>query len=381
MAPPPLIKGYLPVRLKLPSVIEEGETEETIFYVKEHRIPSHTSQSQATEDGPSNALKSKQHKTKSDTLFVVNAPVVPSVRTSILLKSILGRYGDVKRVTVVPRPKSGGHKAKEDPVVDHDLIVSWTDQCRPPSFLHQQRLACIEGKFAHVVFASHQEMKRTLQALSRVMAEEPVSETVDDLPGLSLDMLEIRTLADDDQVGQDDHDSDSDSVEDTRRKQQKRRRLDTSAVLRVADRYRQSCMALSTSTGRAKLMDECNRVMQDYEDAEERDRLAREAAANQPDDDGFVTVSYSSSQVGSKRDLEEIAGTKGKGVLAGRGRKGHKQRNRKKKQASGASELADFYRFQTKVHRKKSLQELRQRFEEDLARVQKMKEERQYRPF
>jgi hypothetical protein len=36
------------------------------------------------------------------TLFVSNAPVVPSVRTKLLLKSIFGRYGELDRVTVIP---------------------------------------------------------------------------------------------------------------------------------------------------------------------------------------------------------------------------------------------------------------------------------------
>jgi len=129
---------------------------------------------------------------------------------------------------------------------------------------------------------------------------------------------------------------------------------------------------------REKLLAECNRVMQDYEDAEEAQRREREAAANQPDGDGFVTVTSNSVGLeGGKRELEkdQIAGADGKR------RRNAQKRNRNKKESIGASELQDFYRFQRKETRKRTLQDLRQQFEEDLKRVQKMKEERQYKPF
>ena len=47
----------------------------------------------------------------------------------------------------------------------------------------------------------------------------------------------------------------------------------------------------------------------------------------------------------------------------------------------GSAELKDFYRFQTKESRKRGILELRKRFEEDLVRVKKLKEEKAYRPF
>ena len=54
---------------------------------------------------------------------------------------------------------------------------------------------------------------------------------------------------------------------------------------------------------------------------------------------------------------------------------------KKKKESTGASELQDFYRFQRKETRKRNVQDLREKFEEDLKKVKKMKEERQYKPF
>ena len=52
-----------------------------------------------------------------------------------------------------------------------------------------------------------------------------------------------------------------------------------------------------------------------------------------------------------------------------------------KKKFSGADELHDFYRFQRRDNRKRNLEDLRKQFEEDLRRVKRMKQEKQYRPF
>ena len=142
-------------------------------------------------------------------------------------------------------------------------------------------------------------------------------------------------------------------------------------ILKVAQRYRASLNAISD---RKALLDECNTVMQNYEDAEEAQRLEREGAANQPDDDGFVTVSYSNA-VGSQVELEESAA----GATPSR-RKGNK-RSRKKKEGVGSKELEDFYRFQRRENKKRTLEDLRAQFEEDLRRVKRMKEDRHYKPF
>ena len=357
-SPAPLIKGYLPVRVKIPS--SASERDETFFFVKEHR-DGNTSKVNETKDTGNNKKK------KGATLFVVNAPTVPLVRTRLLLKSLLGRFGEVSRVTVVPNPRHAQQEADEL----HQQSTLWTTKFGLPSFLPP---AYSEGKFAHVVFASPKEMRRALRALTEIMSS-PSSSSSDGntLPGLTLDRVEIQTLADesDRQLREErtmakadedttwNVDDDNDALPDSSNPQ--------SAVVRLAERYQASLYS------RDSLLEECNNVMEQFETAEEEDRLAREAAANQPDDDGFVTVTYS-SQVGSKRELEESNNGQGR-------KKGQKRSRSKKKGYSGASELQDFYRFQTKEKRKKSLQELRRRFEDDLAKVKKMKEEKQYRPF
>ena len=137
-------------------------------------------------------------------------------------------------------------------------------------------------------------------------------------------------------------------------------------ILAVAAQYRASMNALPRSV----LLEECNTVMEAFEHAEEESRRAQESAKAQPDDDGFITVTYTAA-VGSKTELEDTSALR---------RKGNK-RNRKKKQTTGADELTDFYRFQRRDNRKRSLEDLRKQFEEDLKKVKKMKEDRQYRPF
>jgi ribosomal RNA-processing protein 7 len=318
----PLIKGYLPIRLTFPTDDPENP-DETFFYIKEH------------------------FGADKNTLFVANAPFYPGILTRILLRSVLGRYGEIERITVVGNPR----KDKDT----QETLLSWTTNKNLYPTFHGPDVC--EGKFAHAVFSSQKEMKKVIQSLHEIMGDKE-----DDYPypGVSMEKLEIQTLQDETLRklhGEDDDDDDD-----------KPHKEPLTGILAVADRYRTSLEAIS----REAILEECNTVMLEYEEAEEADRVSRSDANNAPDDDGFVTVNYS-AQVGSKRELEE-------GVTTTNRRKGSK-RSRTKKDVTGASELDDFYRFQQKDTRRRSVQELRKRFEEDLAKVKKMKEDRQYRPF
>jgi ribosomal RNA-processing protein 7 len=310
----PLIKGYLPVRLTLPS--SEESPDDTFFYVKEHFAA------------------------EKNTLFVANAPVVTGIRTRILLRSLLGRYGDVERVIVVANPRMSKEVSES---------MAWTT-ITAPSFFGPNHS---EGRFAHVVFISSKEMKKAMKGLEKVMSSKK------DFPGLSLEKLEIQTLQDE-TVRKESGDDENDNGELTE---------PLTGILAVADRYRKA----HNNINRHILLEECNAVMQQYEDAEDEDRIARETAKRVPDEDGFTKVTYSTTKIGSKRELEV-------GVTTTNNRRGSK-RSRTKKEGNGASSQADFYRFQTKEVRKNTLQNLRVKFEEDLAKVKKMKEEREYRPF
>lgn len=310
----PLIKGYLPVRVAFPS------DEETFIFVKEH----HT--------GP--------------TLFVCNVPIVPDVRSQLLLKSLFGRYGEVTRVTVIENPRKHSNGETED-----HLFHSWTDSFQGPSFLPP---VLSNGKFAHVVFETEKHMKRTLKALTKLMSKQKQISDSGQLPRVTIDAIELQTLADESDRQYREEVGDEEVEADDQREQK-------SCVLALADRYRTSCSVLS----RGSLLEECNRVMEEFEQAEEADRRKRESASEEPDEEGFITV-QSTSAVGIVVDMDEKPEE--------RRRKGQK-RNRKKKTGTGKNELQDFYRFQTKDNRKRNLQDLRRLFEEDLARVKKIKED------
>jgi ribosomal RNA-processing protein 7 len=141
-------------------------------------------------------------------------------------------------------------------------------------------------------------------------------------------------------------------------------------IFAIAERYHSSANRMS----RAELLEECNAVIQAYEDSEEEKKRAQEVARLEADEDGFVTVSYSAA-VGSKNELDESMDP-----TSHSRRKGNK-RSRGNKKVSGSEELTDFYRFQRRDNRKRSLEDLRTQFKEDLKRVKRMKEDRQYRPF
>ncbi len=364
-AAPPLIKGYLPVRLQLPA--KEG-TENTFFFVREH-------QGKTTESGDK----------KGTTLFVANAPIVPGVSTKLLLKSIFGRFADVTRVTAVQNPRQAASAFEEGTTTTTTTTTSsalaWTDKHAlfQPTFL-PPILSETEGKFAHVVFASAKEMKKAKKGLEDVMSGKSKrkgknNDTQQNF-ALLLDKLELQTLSDESMrqreeaikaLNDDSDDDDSDS--DAGHNEDDEITGKHAQILRVAKRYRET-----SSFSRSQLMEECNAVMQGYENAEEAKRRAKEEAMAQPDEDGFVTVSYSNA-VGSKVDFEEslTATTPSR-------RKGNK-RFRKKKDPVGSGELKDFYRFQRANNRKRTMEELRKKFEEDVRKVKRLKEEKEYRPF
>jgi len=267
-------------------------------------------------------------------------------------------------VTVIQNPRGG------DSLSIDDAPRHWTTKFREPSFLPP---SYSEGKFAHVVFETPKSMKKALRALQDVM--KPTKDQR--RPGLTLERIEIQTLSDEtsriyreerrkelkSKEEEDDDDFNEGNDDDAIAAEK------LTGVAAVAARYRASC----AETTREKLLEECNTVMKAYEEAEETKRRAQEAARSQPDEDGFVTVSYSGA-VGSQVDLEEKKhGNPGR-------RKGN-MRSRKKKDSTGSKELQDFYRFQRRENKKRTLEDLRTQFEEDLKRVKRMKEERSYRPF
>jgi ribosomal RNA-processing protein 7 len=340
------IKGYLPVRLALPPSVDGTDSDEAFFFVREHHAGRKEQQDNHTNKA-------------NTTLFVANAPIVPGISTKVLLRSLLGRFGDITRVTVVDNPRQAAQAQR------NQIIGAWT-KLPHPSFLPP---VYAEGKFAHVVFQTKKDMKKAMRGLEDIMKDSVNGK-------LELEPIEIQTLADETKRqhdiaekelfkgdGSDQEDDSNDDIDEA-----PSAKKELKGVLLVAERYRQGCSKLT----RSRLLQECNAVMQAYENAEEEARQARETAKAMPDDDGFVTVTYNET-VGDKNELEME-------TVAVPRRKGNK-RSRKKKTGNGGGELEDFYRFQRKENRKRTLEDLRKQFEEDLQQVKKMKEDRQYRPF
>mmetsp|Transcript_15796 Transcript_15796/g.34330 ORF Transcript_15796/g.34330 Transcript_15796/m.34330 type:complete len:388 (+) Transcript_15796:64-1227(+) len=379
----PLIRGYLPLRIGLPPSVGKTRTssarQDTFLFAKEHRA-----------SGGGRANK---------TLFVTNCPFVPNVRTSLLLKSIFGRYGDVERVAVVRNPRDigiasalavasresdedGGGTSKEAPDAASKLFDDQMEIFGDPqhiNFIDRHN----EGKFAHVVFASAKDMKRAVKAIGKLMGSDYDDDELP--PACMLGALEIQDLVEASaklsekekasefpaaSIINADNDSDSDDGGDP--KQKKKKTVKTSGIQALVDRQR------SLYVKRRHLLEACNAIMEQYEDAEQEAEARARAASSQPDDEGFVTVvSAKAPAVGADLEDDEI----GAAAPIGEGRRRGSKRKRKKKEARGSSELKDFYRFQTKETRKKGLKELRERFEADLAKVKKLKEEKAYRPF
>jgi ribosomal RNA-processing protein 7 len=439
-----MIKGYLPVRLRIPASpllqrqnhqndghnIDEKDKdypfEDTFFYIREHRGGQ-------DKDDATNKKKIKAKKSSSSSssniLFVANAPVIPGVSTKILLQSLFGRFATVSRVTVVSNPRQVSSTAtaattNSTTVGDGDQefqsdftrpststlslsLPEWTPHATwlYPTFL-PPLLASSGGKYAHVVFVTSHDRKQAQRALEQLQLQyqnhiDDGGNNINNMKSicLELDAIEIQTLADKSlRQWQENRQQiltivgdKTNNIDDDDAVVQSHSSSKSSGVLTVAKRYRDSLRFLSS---RQRLLQECNRIMEEYEQAEAVAKQ-RDSSKSQPkpDDDGFITVSYNNAAaVGSKTELEQplllsssslstdINGSGGSQRKSGHKRKS-RQHNSTTKKGWGAQELPDFYRFQKKQHQRQTMDELRQQFQQDLQRVQRLKEEKQYRPF
>lgn len=117
------------------------------------------------------------------------------------------------------------------------------------------------------------------------------------------------------------------------------------------------------------LQAEVDAAMAAFEAAEAEEERQRRAAAEQPDADGFVTVTY-----GRKKRR------RGEGPGAGEGSKRQGARVKRKKR-KGQQELQNFYAHQIREAKREQLARLRAKFEEDKARIERMKAARKFKPF
>eukprot|EP00571_Detonula_confervacea_P015007 CAMPEP_0172308946 /NCGR_PEP_ID=MMETSP1058-20130122/9390_1 /TAXON_ID=83371 /ORGANISM="Detonula confervacea, Strain CCMP 353" /LENGTH=352 /DNA_ID=CAMNT_0013021481 /DNA_START=51 /DNA_END=1109 /DNA_ORIENTATION=+ len=341
----PLIKGYLPIRIALPPIGGKDKHSFTSFiYIKEH-----------TQKAPPGGTASSGG---GSTLFIANAPANGPIRTDLFLRALFEPYGDILRATVAKDPRISSSSSSGEDAVEtfREAALMGLDD-----FAASSKYKRGDGKFAHVVFTSGKEMRKALKKLKREISE------ADDLfairlDGERMDQLKMETAQ---LVSSDDPKSDDDESEDHEEEE-----IDDSltGIHAIAAQARQKA---GRHISREKLMQMCNDAMASFESDEAEAEQRAKNAAEQPDEDGFITVSHKATSFGAANDLEEDQHHRRK---AGK-------RNRKRKAATGADELPDFYRFQLKETRKKEVQDLKTRFEEDLRKVKKMKEARAYRPF
>jgi ribosomal RNA-processing protein 7 len=384
------IKGYIPVRIELPPIIlgrsddvdrqHRRHTFTSFIYVKEHAPNTPLQRSAAADDddgGDSTATR---------TLFVANCPANGPMSTDAYLRAIFESTFDanIVRVTVVRDRMRHRHHHHAS------MTASMTGTAAPNDVFFRQETSAAglddddvcahgrrrgDGKFAHVVFATSNEMKRVVKKLVVVNGERPLR--LED--GVIHRLLSVgRTKVDDD----DNND-------------EGRLRGIHAVVARAHNKA-------GRHMSRRDLMRLCNDVMTSYERDEEGMINEAKLAKDRPDDDGFVTVTYNKKKTSTSSSMTMMTATSSIGLEEdgiggggggrqrggggrGMGDDGSSKRNRKRKSnnniISGADELTDFYRYQMKHTRKVEVQELKKRFEEDLLRVRKMKEERAYRPF
>lgn len=332
-----LIKGYLPVRVRFPPSPTEGEGEEeervTFFYVKEHQHWS---------GGGDDSNTTIDNDKDAPTLFVANAPSHPPIDTPTLLKALLGRFGHIARVTVVPHPRRTQQQPSHTATASH---VSAT----PNPMASWYFTPVVTDRFAHVLFASRQDLQKCIQALQAVMRTQEGGKG----GGLTVDAIERQTLTD---------------VVESRRNDKEAEDKDpgasgeTTGIQRVYQDYLQQHRR---HQNREALLAQCNAIMEEYE---QRERERIQAMSSEPDADGFITVTHA-TQPAVDTTLDEGHGRQQRSSVS-------RSRSRKRKKgSSGALPQDDFYRFQTKEKRKQDVQTLRERFQQDLERIQKIKEQ------
>lgn len=344
-----LIKGYLPIQIILPS--DGGEKEESTFmFVKQHISYSDTS---------------------ARTLFVTNAPIYPSTKTSVLLQAIFEKYADVERIIVAPKPTKNMEEEGGNELSVEDMAMS-TFEKEIRSFggdanglIFDEDTWYDQGRYAHITFSTSKGMKKFMSAFSKKDTNSSIKVSkleIQELQDISASMcnIERRKLkhldTNEDFKKHQDAEDVNEYIEDK----------SISGIMKIVKSHRDRVPS------REILKDICEKIMTKYEDAEMEAQKRRDAAKNQPDEDGFITVSYANN-VGDATDFEKN-GTLGS-VQGRRGRE--RSRSRKKKDET----VHDFYRFQMKESKKRHTEDLKNRFQEDLKRVKQMKEDKMYRPF
>jgi ribosomal RNA-processing protein 7 len=347
-----LIKGYLPIQISLPSQTEKG-SENTFIFVKQHTSSSESS---------------------SRTLFVTNTPTYPSIQTKTLLHSLFEKYANVEKILVAPKPKKDIEEEAEVSVEELTLQL-FEKEIR--SFGADKAVLdkegwCDQGRYAHVVFKSAKDMKKFLGNFTNKNKNKGRDAVVkfgklemQELQDISQQLFDKEKKELHQQTAERDDDEEDDDEDGEREEKQ-------TGFMALVQSHKEKIMPRST------LKQMCDQIMTNYEEAEEEALRKQQESTNQPDEEGFVTVSYNAN-VGDAVEFEKD-GTLGSVGGSGR-RKRERSRSTKPNIVKGSDNLQDFYRFQLKESKKRGLVELKNRFQEDLKRVKQMKDDKVYRPF
>jgi ribosomal RNA-processing protein 7 len=117
----------------------------------------------------------------------------------------------------------------------------------------------------------------------------------------------------------------------------------------------------------ASLRKSIDQELLEFEEMERMKKLEALEARNMPDKDGFVTVTRRGRRNTNKDGAGAIVS-----AIDPRELKNIKPKEQK---------LVDFYRFQKREAKKNALQDLREKFEQDKQKIQKLKESRKFKPY
>eukprot|EP00956_Cyclotella_meneghiniana_P021024 scaffold37788_cov57-Cyclotella_meneghiniana.AAC.2 len=330
------IKGYLPIRVSLPPLPNTPPTLFTFIYVKEHRA------------------KQKSNEASQSTLFVANAPANGPIRTDLFLNAVFRRYAEVERVTVARDPRKS-HDDEQGFVASVEKTFAAAASFANNSL---QQLERGDGKFAHVVFTSGKELKRGMKG---------IRDDMENNGHVQLNNDEIHALVEQTEILR--RQSDNEDVTDKEAMSEIRAPRGIHAIVQ---KYKLSAYR---HMPRQQLMELCNATMSSYEQSEAEAEARAKRLAEEPDEDGFITVTHGSSTPSFGAELETTQ------HQVGRGKGSKRNRKRKADNRHGGGEFSDFYKFQWKEKKKQEMSDLKTKFQDDLEKVKRMKEERAFRPF
>lgn len=274
------------------------------------------------------------------------------MRTDLFLTALFERYAQIERVTVASDPRRGSDDDDEDAQLFRTASLGGLEEWKTGREKG-------DGKFAHVVFPNGKEMKRALRGIKEDAEENEMVQLENEV------FVELAQQTDLLRHAEDSHDDDGDKAISKLEK--------LSGIQSIASQYARSA---NRHLSRSQLMEQCNALMSKYEQSESEAARRAKRLAEEPDEDGFITVTHNSSTpTFSSSELETTQ------LQIGRGKGSKRSRKRKAENRHGGGEFSDFYKFQWKEMKKKEMNDLKARFEEDLEKVKRMKEERAFRPF